>query len=169
VHRVAKVEKPFMPLSAYSDSSFFKLYMADVGLLRTMAALPAEAILERIDIYKEFKGALTENYVLTELINLYNETPFFWRSANTAEVDFIIQQKLDIVPVEVKSERNTKAKSLTEYRKKYGPQKAVKTSMSNAVNVVVDDAKNGAMLTVPLYMLWRLKTLLDAVGDLDQT
>jgi predicted AAA+ superfamily ATPase len=166
-HRVAKVEKPFMPLSAYADASFFKLYMADVGLLRTLAALPAEAILERIDIYKEFKGALTENYVLTELINLYDETPFFWRSANTAEVDFIVQQKLDIVPVEVKSERNTRAKSLAEYRKKYGPAKAVKTSLSNAVKVVFDG--NGAMLAVPLYLLWRLKALLDALRDLDQS
>ncbi|GHV24767.1 ATPase [Spirochaetia bacterium] len=78
VYRVAKVEKPFMPLSSYADQSFFKLYMADTGLLRTMAALPAEAILEQIDIYKEFKGALTENYVLTELVNLYNETPVPW-------------------------------------------------------------------------------------------
>jgi predicted AAA+ superfamily ATPase len=160
VYRVTKVEKPFMPLSAYGDSSFFKLYMADVGLLRTMAGLPAEAILERIDIYKEFKGTLTENFVLTELVNLYNETPFFWRSSNTAEVDFIIQQKLDIVPIEVKSERNTKAKSLSEYRRKYEPAKAVKTSLSNAVNVVFD-GKKGALLNVPLYMLWKLKALLE--------
>jgi predicted AAA+ superfamily ATPase len=164
VYRVAKVEKPFMPLSAYGDSSFFKLYMADVGLLRTMAALPAEAILEPLGVYKEFKGAMTENYVLTELINLYNETPFFWRSTNTAEVDFIIQQKLDIVPIEVKSERKAKAKSLGEYRKKYEPPKAVKTSLSNAVNMVFDD-KKGAVLNVPLYMLWRLKALL---GDMRQ-
>jgi predicted AAA+ superfamily ATPase len=163
VHRVAKVEKPFMPLSAYADSSFFKLYMADVGLLRTMAALPAEAILEQLNTYKEFKGALTENYVLCELVNLYNETPFFWRSANTAEVDFIIQQKMDIVPVEVKSERNVKAKSLAEYRRKYAPGRAVKTSMSSAVNVVFDEEK-GAMLTVPLYMLWNLKAFLSEGG-----
>jgi predicted AAA+ superfamily ATPase len=149
-----------MPLSAYADSSFFKLYMADVGLLRTMAALPAEAILERIDIYKEFKGALTENYALTELINLYNEIPFFWRSANTAEVDFIVQHKIDIVPVEVKSERNIKAKSLAEYRKQYEPAKAVKTSLSAAMNVAVDE-KQGAVLNAPLYMLWKLKSLLD--------
>jgi predicted AAA+ superfamily ATPase len=165
VYRVAKVEKPFMPLSAYADSSFFKLYMADVGLLRTMAGLPGAAIFERIDIYKEFKGALTENYALTELINLYNETPFFWRSNNTAEVDFVIQQKLDIVPVELKSERNAKAKSLAEYRRKYEPGKAVKTSLSNAVNVVFDK-KKGAVLNVPLYMLWRLKALLDAMSGM---
>ncbi|WP_010254177.1 ATP-binding protein [Treponema primitia] len=164
VYRVTKVEKPFMPLSSYADSSFFKLYMADVGLLRTMAALPAEAVLGQIDVYKEFKGALTENYVLTELVNLYNEPPFFWRSNNTAEVDFIIQHKLDIIPIEVKSERNTKAKSLAEYRKKYEPRWAVKTSMSNGANTFCEGEKS-AVLNVPLYMLWMLKSLLADKGN----
>ena len=119
VHKVTKIEKPFMPLSSYADQTFFKLYMTDIGLLRKMSRLPAMAILEKGETYKELKGALTGNYVLSELVNLYGEAPFYWKSNNTAEVDFIIQNDMDIVPIEVKSEQNDRAKSLAEYRKQY--------------------------------------------------
>ncbi|MDR3284764.1 MAG: AAA family ATPase [Treponema sp.] len=152
-YKVAKVEKPFMPLSAYADSTFFKLYMADVGLLRKMSRLPASVILENTAAYKEFKGALTENFVLSELVTLYNTAPFYWKSGNTAEVDFIIQNEADIVPIEVKSARNDKAKSLGEYRKKYAPPLAVKTSLKNI-------APAGEVQNIPLYMLWQLKKYL---------
>ncbi|GHS87532.1 ATPase [Synergistales bacterium] len=147
--KVAKIEKPFMPLSAYADQSFFKLYMADVGLLRKMSRLPATALLGKSEVYKEFKGALTENYVLCELVNLYGVSPFYWKSINTAEVDFIIQNEMDIVPIEVKSERNERARSLTEYRRKYEPRVSVITSM----------AYLGGR-HVPLYMLWNLKNMI---------
>ena len=146
VHKVLKIEKPFMPLSSYADQTFFKLYLADIGLLRKMSKLPAIAILEKSDTYKEFKGALTENYVLNELINISGEAPFYWKSDNTAEVDFIIQNGMDIIPVEVKSERNDKAKSLSQYRKKYNPRVSVITSMKN---VSGEEVRN-----IPLYIMW---------------
>ena len=152
VHKVTKIEKPFMPLSSYEDQAFFKLYMSDVGLLRKMAGLPAAAILEKSDTFREFKGALTENYALCELLRGTGQTPFFWRSGNTAEVDFVLQHGVDIVPVEVKSERNDKAKSLAEYRKKYAPRIAVKTTMRNV--------GSGDIRKVPLYLLWQLEKYL---------
>jgi predicted AAA+ superfamily ATPase len=150
VYKVSKIEKPFMPLSSYADQAFFKLYLADIGLLRKMSGLPANAVFEKSETYKEFKGALTENYVLTELVNIYNSAPFYWKSNNIAEVDFVIQNNMDIVPIEVKSEYNVRSKSLIEYCKKYSPRKAVKTSMRNFYGN-----------EVPLYMLWKLKTYLD--------
>lgn len=147
-YKVIRIEKPYMPLSAYSDQTYFKLYMADVGLLRKMSKLPAQALLEKSSTFKEFKGALTENYVLCELVNLQGDIPCYWKSGNTAEVDFVAQFQMDIVPIEVKSERNDKAKSLAEYRKKYEPRVSVKTSLNN---VSGDKVKN-----VPLYILWKL-------------
>ncbi|GHV86319.1 ATPase [Spirochaetia bacterium] len=156
VHKVSKIEKPFMPPSAYEDSSFFKLYLADPGLLRVMAGLPAEAVLEKqADIYKEFKGALTENYVLCCLLNLYGTSPFYWNSGNTAEVDFIIQNGMDIIPIEVKSERNTKSKSLGEYRKKYAPRVALRISMKNTATVLTD-----GLISLPLYLVWNLRSIM---------
>ncbi len=146
--KVMKIEKPFLPLSAYADATFFKLYMSDVGLLRKMSKLPAEALLAKSELYTEFKGALAENYVLTELVNLQGDTPYYWKSGNIAEVDFVVQQDMDIIPIEVKSERNERARSLSEYRKKYNPRVAVITSMSNV--------SGGEVRNVPLYMLWRL-------------
>ncbi|MCL2774837.1 MAG: ATP-binding protein [Oscillospiraceae bacterium] len=147
--KVVKIEKPYMPLSAYADQTFFKLYMADVGLLRRMSKLPASAILEKNSAFKEFKGALTENYVLCELVNLYDCAPFYWKSDNIAEVDFIIQNNTDIVPMEVKSERNERARSLTEYKNKYNPKISVITSMKKA------DGNH-----IPLYMLWLMKNMI---------
>ncbi len=146
--KVARIEKPFLPLSAYADETYFKLYMSDVGLLRRMSRLPADAILSGSEVYREFKGALTENYVLNELVSLTGDVPFYWKSGNLAEVDFILQSNMDIIPLEVKSERNERARSLTEYRKKYAPRVSVITSMSN---VSGEEVRN-----VPLYLLWKL-------------
>ena len=140
-----------MPLSSYADRSYFKLYTPDVGLLRKLAGLPAGAITGGQDSYREFKGALTENFALTEILNAGLEQPFYWRSSNTAEVDFIVQHNARIIPVEVKAGRN-RARSLAEYRKKYAPEISVKTSPEN---ISGKEVKN-----IPLYMLWRLKDYL---------
>jgi len=148
VYKVVKIEKPFIPLSSYADQSYFKLYVPDVGLLRKMAGLPATAVKAGVETYREFKGALAENFALTELLNADFDQPFYWRSANTAEVDFVAQHNGRIVPIEVKAGRN-RARSLAEYRKKYAPDISVKTSIEN---ISGKEVKN-----VPLYMLWRLK------------
>jgi len=144
-YKVEKIEKPFIPLSAYADHSYFKLYMCDIGLLRRMSGLPPSMIYNANKSYREFKGALVENYALCELINLYGDTPFYWKSGNRAEVDFIIQDDADIIPIEVKAERASHAHSISEYCKKYEPRLSFVTSM---------ERKAG---TIPLYMLWKFK------------
>lgn len=153
VHKVPKIEKPFMPLSAYADPGCFKLYAADVGLLRKMAGLPAAVIFQAPETYREFKGALAENFTLTEMVNASFETMFYWKSGNTAEVDFIVQAGQRIVPLEVKSGRGKRSRSLAEYRKKFSPEIAVRCSMENL--------EAGSVMNVPLYMLWRMGDYLD--------
>ena len=151
VHKVVKIERPFVPLSAYADQSYFKLYAPDVGLLRRMAGLPADAVKAGGETYREFKGALAENFALTELLNARFDQPYYWRSANTAEVDFVVQHNGRIVPIEVKAGRN-RARSLAEYRKKYSPEISIKSSLENISGKEVKH--------VPLYMLWRLQEYL---------
>ena len=152
-YKVMKIEKPFLPLSSYADQTFFKLYAADIGLMRKMSGLPAMEVFKKSENYKEFKGALTENFVLNELLASKNETPFYWKSGNMAEVDFVIQSKAGIVPIEVKSERNDKAKSLAQYRKKYNPKVSVKTSMKNV--------SNGEIKNIPLYLIWKISEYIE--------
>lgn len=155
VYKVCKIEKPFIPLSSYADDTSFKLYMADVGILRKLSKLPYEVVLDATPAYREFKGSMTENYVLCELLKSVDDTAYYWSSGNTAEVDFIIQSGAEIVPIEVKSEKNVKARSLAEYRKKYGPKYAVKTSMKN-------DTSGEEVLNIPLYLIARMKSFTKA-------
>ncbi len=151
VYKVCKIEKPYIPLSSYADDTAFKLYMSDVGILRKLSKLPYEVVLDATPHYREFKGSMTENYVLCELIQSVDDTAYYWSSGNTAEVDFIIQSGAEIVPIEVKSEKNVKARSLAEYRKKYEPKYAVKTSMKN-------DIGGEEVLNIPLYMISQLES-----------
>ena len=150
VHKVCKIEKPFMPLSSYADDTAFKLYMSDIGILRKLSKLPYEVILDATPNYREFKGSLTENFVLCELVKSVDDSLYYWSSGNTAEVDFILQCGSEIVPIEVKSERNVKARSLAEYRKKYSPKYSVKTSMKS-------DTNGEEVLNIPLYLISALK------------
>ncbi|HPE95278.1 MAG TPA: ATP-binding protein [Bacillota bacterium] len=153
VYKVCHIEKPNIPLSAYADSSAFKLYLADVGLLRKLSKLPYEVILDTTPNYREFKGSMTENFVLCELVKNVDETAYYWTSGNLAEVDFVIQCGAEIVPIEVKSERNVKARSLAEYRKKYEPRYSIKTSMKSDVN-------GNEILNIPLYLVGRMKAFM---------
>lgn len=145
---------PAIPLSAYSNIGFFKLYLSDVGLLRRMSRLPVSSIFEDSKLYTEFKVALTENYVLSELVNLHGDVPFYWKSGNTAEVDFVAQFDEKIVPVEIKASTNVKARSLGVYREKYMPEVSVRTSMLNL-------RKGDGLLNIPLYMLWIIEKLIN--------
>lgn len=149
VYKVCKIEKPFIPLSSYADDTSFKLYMSDVGILRKLSKLPYEVVLDATPNYKEFKGSMTENYVLCEILKSVDDTAYYWSSGNTAEVDFIVQSSTEIVPVEVKSEKNVKARSLAEYRKKYTPKYSVKTSMKH-------DVDGEEVLNIPLYLISRM-------------
>ena len=151
VYKVCKIEKPYIPLSSYADDTAFKLYMSDVGILRKLSKLPYEVVLDATPHFRGFKESMTENYVLCELIQSVDDTAYYWSSGNTAEVDFIIQSGAEIIPIEVKSEKNVKARSLAEYRKKYEPKYAVKTSMKN-------DTSGEEVLNIPLYMISQLES-----------
>ena len=147
IKKVYNVSKPTMPLKAYTEFSAFKLYLLDVGLLAAMSELDAKSILDGNAIFIEFKGALTEQYVLQQLIADTEYTPYYYSETKSeGEIDFLIQKEGNIVPIEVKAEENLKAKSLRVYCDKFKPQMAIRTSMSN---YRVQDW----MVNVPLYVL----------------
>lgn len=152
VHRLEIVSNPELPLSFYADAMFFKVYMADVGLLRRKSGLSHKTILEEPEIYKNFKGALTENYVLNELI-AQGKQLYFWRSGNTAEVDFLFEDKDRIIPVEAKAAISTRAKSYLQFCKKYRPPLGFKFSMKNVGTNMTEETLT---YSVPLYLLWKL-------------
>lgn len=132
ITKVYRVNKPAMPLKAYIDFTAFKLFLLDVGLLGALSDLDAESILEGNEIFVEFKGALTEQYVLQELVAETEYTPYYYATEKAAfEMDFMIQKGKNIVPIEVKAETNQKAKSLKAYCQKYEPEYAVRISMKN--------------------------------------
>lgn len=131
VYRVGRVKKPDFPLRAYQDFSAFKLFVIDIGLLGAMSRLNAKIILEGNKLFEEFKGALTEQYVLQQLIVDPENDIFYWSAENaTSELDFLIQTDDCIVPLEVKAEENLQAKSLKVFMHKYGLQDAVRVSMA---------------------------------------
>ena len=147
IKKVYNVSKPAMPLKAYTEFSAFKLYMLDVGLLAAMSELDAKSILDGNEIFVEFKGALTEQYVLQQLIAGTEFTPYYYSETKSeGEIDFLIQKGANIVPIEVKAEENLKAKSLRVYCDKFKPQIAIRTSMSNY-------REQDWMINVPLYIL----------------
>lgn len=131
ITKVYKVSKPSMPLKAYIDFSSFKIYLLDVGLLGALSELDAESILEGNEIFTEFKGALTEQYVLQQIVSDTEYRPYYYSGEkSTYEVDFLIQKHRKIVPVEVKAEENLRAQSLKAYCGKFKPEEAIRTSMS---------------------------------------
>jgi len=146
------VEKPELPLSGFSDKTAFKVYMSDVGLLRTKSGVSSKTILEESGPYEKYKGAFAENYVLNEL-QASGKEPYYWRSGNTAEVDFIFEEDGEIVPVEVKAADNTQAKSFRLYCKRYEPRIGFKLSLKNIVENPCEKTK---AVNLPLYLGWNI-------------
>ncbi|TAE35405.1 MAG: DUF4143 domain-containing protein [Sphingobacteriales bacterium] len=129
VLKVNKVTNPTMPLNAYADFDAFKLFLVDIGLLNAIANLDPKILLEKNTILTEYKGALTEQYVCQQL--KIKTDLYYWVAENaTAEIDFLIQQQNQIIPIEVKAEENLKSKSLTTYVQKYAPTTAIRTSIN---------------------------------------
>lgn len=150
IHKVNNVTKPSMPLKAYEDMGAFKLYLIDVGLLSAMADLDVRSLLTGNDLFEEFKGALTEQYVLQQLVALKGVSTYYWSPENArAEVDFILQTKGKIIPLEVKAAENLHAKSLRVYYQRYEPEIALRTSLS-------DYRKEKWMTNWPLYAISEL-------------
>lgn len=148
VYKVYRSTAPRLPVSAYDDLSAFKIYPADVGLLRSLARLAPTAFSEQNRLFTEFKGALTENYVLQTLAAQFNATPRYWSSTNPPyKVDFLIQRENDIFPIEVKSEKNTTGKSIKKFKEIFPEQTKLRIRFS------LDNLKlDGDMLNIPLFM-----------------
>jgi predicted AAA+ superfamily ATPase len=159
VYKVENIEKPYFPISAYANHTYFKLYMCDTGLLRRVSGLPPSVLMDKAGNYREFKGAMAENYVCCELKRIYEQNIFYWTAEGSgkAEVDFIIQDNDHIVPIEVKAASASHARSLGQYCRKYNPEKSVLTSLDY-------DKEN----VLPLYMLWNLKRWLNDCGKEDK-
>ena len=146
------VENPELPLSGFADKSYFKVFLCDVGLLRVKSKVDAGTVFDETPSYIRFKGAFTENYVLNELVASGKE-PYFWHSGNTAEVDFIYENRGEIVPVEVKSAENTQAKSYKLFCQKYRPGTGFKLSQKNIAENSLEETKT---FSIPLYLCWNL-------------
>lgn len=153
VIKINNVDKPAIPLKAYEDLGSFKLFGLDVGLLAAMVNLSFKSILTD-GVLIEFKGALTEQYVLQQLVSTRQFKPFYWSPQNVqAELDFIIEYENNIIPVEVKSSENLQAKSLRVFQQKFEPQIAIRTSMSTFRN-------EGWLINVPLYSVCSIPEIL---------
>lgn len=148
VYKVYRSTAPSLPIAAYDDVSAFKIYLADVGLLRRLAQLAPTAFAEGNRLFTEFKGALTENYVLQALLTQFEVMPRYWSQTNPPyEVDFLIQRENDIFPIEVKSEANINSRSLKKFKELFPNQTKLRIRFS-LNNLRLDDD----MLNIPLFM-----------------
>ena len=145
IYKIYNVTKTDFPLKAYNDLSAFKIYMNEVGLLRKMSNLDSKIVLEGDKLFEEFKGAFTENYVLNMLISTLNSVPNYY-TFDRNEIDFIIQYKNNIVPIEVKANKSTNNTSLTKYNEKFNNELSVRFSMNNL-------SKDGKILNIPLFLI----------------
>ncbi len=143
--RVNRISKPGLPLDGYTDLTAFKLYFLDVGLLSAASGLALKTIVGKTELFEEFKGALTEQFVCQQLIASGKVTPRYWSAENSiGEVDFIYDYEGEVVPVEVKAETNLKGKSLSAFAKKYGIDRCLRLSLSGFKD-------QGWVVNVPLY------------------
>lgn len=157
-HKVGRVTKGGIPLKAYQDIPAFKLYLVDVGILSAMADLDARTLLMGNDIFTEFKGALTEQYVCQQLLAELDAVPYYWSAQNSSgEVDFVLQHEGQIIPLEVKAEENLNAKSLKSFVNTYHLPYGVRTSMS-------DYRREERLVNLPLYAISRLWAVCEGDG-----
>ena len=154
--KLCMVPTPEIPLSGMADNTYFKVYMSDVGLLRKKSNINYRTILEGDPAYIHFKGALTENYIYTQLKSMAVDS-YFWRTKANAELDFITDHEGVLLPIEVKSADNTKAKSLHLFCPRYNPKMAVRTSLKNVGDNMDGDTH---VWSIPLYVFFRLKEYL---------
>ena len=150
VHRVSRVNAAGIPLKAYEDFRAFKLFIVDVGLLGCMAGLHQRTLLDGNDLFAEFKGALTEQYVCQQLKTVEGLSIYYYTNdRGSCEIDFVVDNGDQVIPVEVKAEVNLKAKSLKTYREKFNPKISVRTSMA-------DYKKEDWLVNLPLYAVEEL-------------
>lgn len=166
-----RVKVPQLPLDAYADGAF-KVYLLDVGLLSTMSGLAPEVVLEGSRIFKEFKGALTEQYVFQQLRAETNFAPYYWSTDDSrTEVDFVFQSGMRVLPLEVKAERNVHSQSLRSYVNRFSPGVALRTSMLPYAeqDATVAGASPCRLFNVPLFALGSLEKICDRISILRTT
>ena len=157
VHKVSRVTVGRLPLKAYEDVKAFKMFVVDVGLLGCMVGLNQKVLLDGNDLFMEFKGALTEQFVLQQLITNPNLNIYYYTNDNgSCEVDFLVDTGDNVVPVEVKAEVNLKAKSLRMYVEKFSPRIAIRTSMT-------DYKSEDWLVNLPLYAIENLTKVVETV------
>lgn len=145
IYKVHRVSKPGIPLKTYEEMSAFKIFMHDVGILGAMGGLPVSAVVEGNGLFSEFKGALTEQYVLQQMVSDMGKIPFYFSEENSrGEIDFLIQTENTLLPIEVKAEENLRAKSLRAFTTKYNVSRGARISMS-------DYRKQDWLTNYPLY------------------
>ncbi|MDR1952911.1 MAG: ATP-binding protein [Clostridiales Family XIII bacterium] len=150
VHRVHRVTAPNLPLKAYEDLKAFKLFLVDVGLLSCMTRLRQDVLLDGNELFKEFKGALTEQYVLQQLKTVREIVPYYWTNdRNTAEIDFLLDLGNAAIPLEVKAEVNLQSKSLKAFADRFHPPVSVRSSMP-------DYKREDWLINLPLYAVDQL-------------
>jgi len=155
IHKISRVSNASLPLGGFADIGAFKLFMVDIGLLGAKSGLDAKTLIEGNHIFGQYKGALTEQYVLQQLKCSDGIETYYWSpEQGTAEIDFLIQAKGRVIPVEVKAEENLKAKSLKSFRDKFHPDLSIRTSMS-------DFRKEKALTNLPLYGISLINNLIE--------
>lgn len=160
VKHISKITKPYLPLSSYEDLTSFKIYMNDVGLLRRHSKLSPSVFTEEDKLFVEFKGALTENFVLESLLQQYEDNPYYWTDESDHEVDFVIQRENNVFPIEVKVGKNIVGASLKKYMSKYNQTKfAIRFSLRNL-------SFDGKILNVPLCLIDELDRIISLANSI---
>ena len=152
IYKVYNITKPDFPLKAYNDLSSFKIYMNDVGLLRKMANLDSRIVVQGNKLFEEFKGAFTENFVLN-MLNITLDTLPNYYIFDRNEIDFIIQYKNEIIPIEVKANKSSNNISLTKYNQKFDNKLSIRFSMNNL-------KKDEKVINIPLFLIEYLENIL---------
>ena len=146
IYKTFNVSVPKIPIDSYADRNAYKIYMLDIGLLGCLSRLPIKIMMRQHQLFVEFKGALTENFVAQELMANRFDKIYYWTSRGTAEVDFVLQYELDVYPLEVKSGISARKKSLMVYEEKYNPKILSRTTLMNF-------RKDGRLCNYPLYIV----------------
>lgn len=143
IQRISNVSKPGLPLRSYADPSFFKMYLHDIGLLGAMSNLDPATIIDGSRIFTEFRGALTEQFIVNELRYALSQLPFYYQKKQL-EIDFMIESKGEIIPIEVKAGENLRSQSLKSFHSKFQPPTSIRTSLSNYRD-------EGWLVNIPLF------------------
>lgn len=157
VYQVNRIKKPDLPLIAYQDFEAFKLFVVDVGLLSALTNLDVKTILEKTQIFEEFKGAIAEQYVYQQLKSANDDMPiYYWSNdSSRSEVDFVVQLDGYVIPVEVKAEKNLKAKSLKNFIQNYKSEKSVRTSLADY------KLNDNNLYDIPLYAIGNIEAIVE--------